>query len=192
MVWRDGCLGGMRNFYRLAEGMNVAPVMQAIARQPDLWNANDLRTTFAGTPHSAADDILLRFNDPASGVHIGDDLEAVTLPVFYALPVRQIVFDIMRAVEAERLGRVMITRLVPGARIEPHRDVLGVYATYYTRYHVALQSLPGALFRCGAETVNMRTGDVWWFDASAEHELANNSADDRVHLLIDVRVNQCR
>lgn len=179
----------MRCFHRLAEGLNVAPLMHAVARQPKLWNVRDIRTTFEGTPHAAADDILLRFNDPNSAVHVGDDLEAVTFPAFHQLPVRQLVFDVMRAIEGERLGRVMLTRLRPGRCIAPHKDVLGAYAAYYTRYHVPVQSLPGALFRCGGETVNMLTGELWWFDASEEHELINNSPDDRIHLIIDARVS---
>jgi hypothetical protein len=33
----------------------------------------------------------------------------------------------------------------------------------------------------------MKTGDIWWFDNSQEHEVLNNSADDRLALIVDIR-----
>jgi len=53
-----------------------------------------------------------------------------------------------------------------------------------------LQGLPGSLYKCGDETVEMLTGEIWWFDAHSTHEVLNNSAGDRVHLLVDVRIYQ--
>lgn len=187
----------MRYFHRIAEGVDTMPLLHALARQPGLWNSNTFRTRFPGTPHAEADDILLRFSDPARctpdqpgvGNVIGDD-RPVWHPAARALPqAKAVVLALMARVEAYELGRVLVTRLRPGARILPHADRDGAYvqAPDRARYHVVLQGLPGSLYRCGDETVCMRTGEVWWFDAHAEHEVANNSADDRIHLLVDVR-----
>ena len=118
---------------------------------------------------------------------IVDAHESVNYPAMSELPaVRQIVFGLMRQVEGERLGRVLITRLAPGACIYPHADG-GDHAAYYKRYQIALQSLPGVMFRAGEETVNMHTGEVWWFDNSIDHEVVNNSADDRISLIVDIK-----
>jgi hypothetical protein len=95
------------------------------------------------------------------------------------------VLDLMRRVDGGRLGRVMITRLAPGDIIEPHIDQ-GAPAEYYSRYHVALQSLPGALNHSGNETVTYRMGEMWWFDNRAMHSVVNNSADDRIVIVMDV------
>ena len=38
--------------------------------------------------------------------------------------------------------------------------------------------------------VNMLTGEIWWFNNQAEHEIINNSADDRIHLIVDIRVSK--
>lgn len=175
----------MRYFFKLHEGLRVLPIMASIARQPELWNANNLRREFENTPHLAADDILLRF-----GNEDGSGLEAVDLPAMLKLPdVKSQALDIMRLVQGSRLGRILVTRLEPGQKILPHKDTEGEYANYYTRYHLVLQGMPGSLFNCGNETVNMQTGELWWFDASAEHSVVNNSRDDRVHMLIDVRID---
>jgi hypothetical protein len=180
----------MRYFYRLADNIRILPIMAAIARQPGLWNEDNTRQTFDQSPHAQVNDILLRFGSTKAGQDIGNDLEAVDRPAMRALPnIKDECLNVMRVVNGSRLGRVIITKLEAGKKIAPHSDVLGEYAKYYTRYHLVLQGLPGSLFVCGDETVCMQTGELWWFDASAEHSVINNSKDDRVHMLIDVRID---
>lgn len=182
----------MRNFCKIFEGVDVVPVLNALAVNPHLWNAHDLRTTHPMSPHREVDDIWLWFNpehdDPTKTI---DDLETVPYPAWQHLPqIRHLVLDIMRRVEGTRLGRVMITRLPPGKTIPAHVDE-GAPATYYTRYQLALQSLPGALFESGEEVVNFRMGEVWLVNNRAEHSVVNNSADDRIVLIMDVRGPVC-
>jgi len=181
----------LRNFHRIYSGLNVIPLVHAVMRQPELWDQNTVRTTHQGSAHAQASDILLRYNvipeNPEDLALVIQDLENIDYPAMKVLPqVRPILYDIMRLVEGERLGRVVITRLPPGGRITPHVDG-GAPATYYDRYQVALQSGPGAVFRAGAEQVQMATGDVWWFDNTKEHEVINNSADDRLALILDIK-----
>jgi len=183
----------MKNFLKIAEGVDVMPLLAALARQPDLWNQNLLRTTHPNSPHTQVDDIWLRFNDlkayEATGdaAHVMDQHESVNYPAFHALPqARALIFALMARVEGERLGRCIITKLKPGAVIEPHVDS-GDHAAYFERYHIVLQSLPGSVFNAGDESVQMRAGEVWWFDNASEHSVINNSADDRIHLIVDIK-----
>jgi hypothetical protein len=179
----------MRNFQQVAAGIDVFPLLHALARQSDLWNADRTRTTFDDSPHAAVDDVLVRFGGLGAD-NVGDVLQCEWTDVVRRLPqVRDIVFPLMASLRAEQLGRIVITRLPPGGRIAAHKDVLGEYSKYYSRYHVVLQGLPGSMFRAGEETVCMQTGEVWWFDAAQVHEIVNNSSDDRIHLLIDLRVS---
>lgn len=180
----------MRNFQILGAGITVAPLVNALMRN-NIWNAQTLRTAHPASPHTQVDDIWLRFNaltdDPSTVI---DDHESINYPAWFQLPEAQnICLDLMRQVRGERLGRVLITRLAPGKTIAPHVDG-GSHAEYYERFHVVLQGLPGSLFRCGDETVTMRTGEVWWFANQIEHEVINNSADDRIHIVCDIRT--CR
>lgn len=175
----------MRYFYRLADNVMVLPLMEQVARNHDLWDADKTRTTFEGTPHAQVNDIMLRF-----GKADGNDLEAVDLPAMAKLRgAKTLALTVMNLVGGSRLGRVVVTKLESGKKILPHADVKGDYSSYYTRYHVVLLGLPGSMFYCGDEAVNMKTGELWWFSAKDEHSLANNSADDRVHMLVDVRVD---
>lgn len=183
----------MRNFHQIAGKVDVVPLLHAVQRHPELWNANKFRTTFPNTPHSQVDDILIRFSDTEKCVtttHVMGDDSNIWYPaagILYAA--KPIILDLMRRVEAYELGRVLITRLRPGGRILRHADRDGSYVqtSDRARYHVVLQGLPGSLYVTGDETVCMQTGDVWWFNAHEEHEVVNNSADDRIHMLVDVR-----
>ncbi len=183
----------MKNFYCLTTGIDVSGIMAAIVRQPDLWDQNTLRTEHPGTAHSQVEDIWIRFNDVklfemgGDAKTIVDEHESIWYPAAYALPqIRPFLFGLMRQVEGERLGRVLITKLAPGKVITPHVDG-GSHAAYYKRYHLVLQGLPGSNFRSGDEWVGMKTGELWWFNNGIEHEVINNSSDDRVHIIADIR-----
>lgn len=149
----------MRHFQKIAEGVDVIPLLNALSARDELWNENDLRSTHPDSPHSAVDDIWVFFNDPSNAEAVVNDLDVISYRAWRELPqLRPLVFDIMRRVEAVKLGRVIITRLPPGKEIPSHIDQ-GAPATYYNRYVLALQCLPGAIFKIGEEVINFRMGE---------------------------------
>lgn len=164
--------------------MDVTPILAAISARPDLWNENNLRTTYPNSPHSEVDDIWLMFND-ASG-DVVNDIQVQPYRGWNELPVKDVVLNLMRRVGGCQLGRALITRLPPGKSIAPHKDH-GAPAEFYSRYHIALQSLPGCAVSSGGEVVNFASGEAWWFDNRAEHSVVNNSADDRIAMVVDIR-----
>jgi hypothetical protein len=180
----------MKYFQLVAVNADVGPLHHAIVRQPQLWNQERVRTTFEGSPHAQVDDILIRFQDiEKHRAHLEtiDEHECIWQPAAYKLPqARSLVFDLMRKVEGERLGRVLITRLPPGGVILPHKDG-DEHAAYYDRYHIMLSNLPGSVFQAGDEEVCMQTGSVWWFDNGVEHSVRNDSVDHRLTLIVDIR-----
>lgn len=182
-------------------GVPVDALMHAVMRRQDLFNQNTFRTTFPNTPHVDVDDIWIRFSDPekcsTTTKVIGDD-KPIWYPALEALPeVKPLIRGLMHQVGAYELGRVLISRVKPGGQILAHRDNEGEYVLTpdIARYHVVLKGLPGSLYHCGEdgerETVCMQTGEVWWFNAHKLHSIQNNSEDDRVHLLVDVRTGLC-
>jgi len=163
--------------------VDVLPMLTALAARPDLWNANDLRTTYPGSPHADVDDIWCRFNRTDGDV--ANDIQCYAYPAWDELPVKDLVLNLMRRVSGTQLGRVIITRLAPGKTIAPHVDQ-GAPAEFYQRYHIALQSLPGCLVYSGEEVISVSGGEVFWFDNRAEHSVSNNSADDRLVIVVDI------
>lgn len=184
----------MKYFRKIADNVDTTPILYALQRNSHLWNQKTFRTTFENTPHCAVDDIWLRFSDDSKTTDTASimaDGDCVWHPAIKELPqVRGIILDLMRRLEAYAVDRVIITRLPPGHAILPHADDEGSYVhdPHRARHHIVLQGLPGSLYRTGDETVTMLTGQVWWFNALVEHEVVNNSADDRIHMLVDLRI----
>lgn len=174
--------------------INVAALNHSLFRYPDLWNEHRFRTTFPNTPHLEVDDIWIRFSSLENCVHtsrvIGDG-EPVWYPPVIKLPeLKPMVLSLMNMVGATHLDRLLITRLKPGGHIKSHADNDGSYVhdPNRMRYHIVLQGFPGSLYRTGDETVNMLTGEIWAFNALIEHEVMNNSSEDRIHLLVDLTI----
>jgi len=186
----------MRLFQKIAQGVDVLPLLHALGQNEALWNQYRLRTKCPDiTIMQDIDDIWLRAQAKAKDLEpitenilaLQSELECVNFPAFVALPqARIMLLDLVRRVEGCRLGRVMITRLAPGKTIPLHKDS-GLYAEYYQRYHITLQNGPGSLFMCDDETVCMAQGEVWWFDSLHDHAVINNSADDRITMIVDIR-----
>lgn len=179
----------MRHFLQIAAGIDVTPTLHALAVNGDLWNENALRTSHDESAHSQADDIWLMFNPiPKAPSDVVDEIRVEPYRGWHVLaPIRPLILDLMRRVEGVGLGRCIVTRLKPGASITPHADA-GAPAEYFRRYQIVLQSLPGAIFQIEDETVTFRTGDVWWIDNRSVHSVTNNSADDRIVCIVDVRI----
>lgn len=179
----------MKYFQNIATGVDVSLLMHDLQRQPSLWNENNLRTKHLGTAHSDVSDVWVWFNEiPTEKTKVVDDRDVIPYRAWKDLPsIRPLILGLMGKVGGVRLGRVIITKLPVGKSITPHVDG-GAPATYYDRYQIALQSLPGALFNIGDETVNFRTGDVWHINNKVIHSVVNNSSDDRIVVIVDIRV----
>lgn len=179
----------MKNFMAIGN-FDTVPLMVEIQRQPYLWQVDTYLRDYPQGPFGDCETIFLRF-PPASVTELErgtrDQHESVWMYGAIHLPAaRPIIFNLMTRVAGERLGRVMINKLRAGGRIYPHADT-PAHAEYWDRYHVVLQSGPGCKFRCGDETVNMPVGQVWWFAHALEHEVINNSKEERIHMIIDIR-----
>lgn len=183
----------MKNFLPICS-VDMLPLRLALQRRPELWDQHPYRTEFHGTPFRGMSDILLRYSRPEKletrdAQAMVDDLDLVQYPAWAALPeCHETVFNLMRRFNAIALGRVIIARLPPGGQILPHADDYGSYAMQDAlRLHVCVQGLPGCMFTCGGEVVQMQTDSVWWFNHHAMHSAENRSADDRIHLLVDLQ-----
>lgn len=194
----------MRNFLRLAENIDFSALLQQLAAQPELWNQYKVRYTNEGplSVHKPVDDIVLRYNPYVQGEDYMDKIcssvAVVDYPPWYKLTAsHDYIFALMTRVKGKHLGRVMISRVAPGVGIPAHSDLIPPAvalfpdrpepAKYYERYHLVLQSGPGAVFYCAGESVYMAPGEVWWFNNQLEHSVENNSRFDRIHLVCDIR-----
>lgn len=84
---------------------------------------------------------------------------------------------------------VRLMRLTPGSRIKEHCDhALGV-ENGTIRIHVPVTSNPGVEFELNGSPVILEPGSAWYLRLSDPHRVANHGAADRVHLVLDVVVD---
>lgn len=170
---------------------DVYMLVTELARHPDLWNEFDLRTNHPQSPHREMDDIFVRYNAPKN---FGGDRhafnephDAVWWPAIEKLPsVLKLVWDLMREVEGERLGMVLITRQPPGTTCYPHVDT-GWHAGHYDKYAIQLQAAPGQSFHVGERKLETRAGDCFWFDNSKTHYVLNPTDQGRMTMIVCIR-----
>jgi len=196
----------MKNFMRLSQGLDTTPLLLAIMRRPELWTEDTFLRHYPQGPFGEVESIMLRF--PEKVVFDGEDAEeklalykanrlpgfdqheSIDYPAYKALPeARPLVMSLMHYVGGERLGRVMVNKISPGGRIFPHADT-PEHADYYSRFHIVLKSASGVMFRCGDERAYFEPGSAFWFNNKLEHEVINDSDDDRIHLVMDVRTSR--
>jgi hypothetical protein len=185
----------MRNFMKVCDGINVEPLNFALKLKPELWNTNELRKEIQGSPHLAMSDIWIRYNDNSQAKKTGDytGFHDLHYPVWYPAAndlqaIRPIALALMAKMGATHLGGILITKIPPGGKIEPHTDSNWHADFYNCKLYVPLQSNDACLNRCGDERVLMRSGECWYFNNKIEHEVQNHGADDRITLIICMRV----
>jgi len=198
----------MRHFKIINENLDVSRLALAVAMAPSLWEADDFLRKYPQGPFGDTDTIMLRFPEIATGLTDEqielykqnmlpgyDQHESVFRPAWDQLPqAHGFVFDLAQFTRATRIGRVMINRIKPGGRIFRHADT-PEHVRYWKRFHLVLQGQPGAVIYCGEENdgskdeaLQMLTGRLFWFRNELEHEVRNESAIDRISMVIDLHI----
>lgn len=175
----------------LGFSLDVSGVVAELAAHPELWNAHTTRTQVY--EHGDVDDIWVRYNawtnftgDVAA---FNEPHDAVWYPAIESLPsLKPLLFDLMRRVEGERLGGVLITRIPAGKQCRPHRDG-GWHAGFYKKFAVQLASAPGQEFCFEGESLAAKPGEVYSFRNEHLHWVTNNSEHDRMTLIACIRTS---
>lgn len=177
----------MSHITKLAEGLNIGPMLWALQANPQLWDQHRTRTEDPASPHHGLSDIWARYcqeGDDPTGPH-----ESAWYPAADLLPIRELVYPLMAFVHGDRLGGVLITRIPAGAECKPHKDP-GWHARYYEKFAVQVQSAPGQAFCFDNERLETKPGDLYWFDNSATHWVENPTPFDRITVIACIRPNR--
>ena len=76
-----------------------------------------------------------------------------------------------------------------GARIKEHKDYFMGFEEGVIRLHIPVLTNPNVEFYLANERVQMHEGELWYLDFSQKHRVENNSEEDRIHLVMDCKVN---
>ncbi len=177
------------HFKKIATGMDIMPLLNALEKKPHLWDVNTERQQYAPNQKDTQS-IFLRWCETKTVEAAFTEIPAVDYPCLEELPeARPLIAAIARAANATEIGRVLLTKLRPDGFIEKHIDE-GSYAAHYNRFHLAIHSDKGNLFfaegeeDCG-EFCHMDAGEIWWFNNKRPHWLWNDSITPRIHLIVD-------
>lgn len=87
------------------------------------------------------------------------------------------------------LEAVRLLRLRPGGVIREHYDPGLNYLHGIARLHIPLVTCADAEFYLDGKRVAMAVGECWYLDFDRPHRAQNLGTHDRIHLVIDCRVN---
>jgi hypothetical protein len=173
--------------FRLIGTVDPQPLARAVeAVGDDAWNEY-VRRQEKFEPHRQTQTIALlydndmRHSDPTPWPRWAE-FEAVLQPAM----------DKIRAANAPADGvedagyfvRVILTRLIPGAYITPHRDH-GPSMLRSHRYHLAVTTNPLVEFAIADQMQHFEAGEIWEINNRKLHAVRNLGPDARVHAILD-------
>ena len=176
-------------FARLAFSRDAAVLQAEIAAIMQLpWvdhvNRQDYRGGWDVLPlrcqrqHLQAHPILQGF-----AIAEGDDWQ--DLPTMDACPaIKGLIAQLQCPIQAVRL-----MRLQAGAEIKPHRDHQLGLEYGEARLHMPIQTNENVRFSVNHQPVPMVAGELWYINTDQVHAVTNNSAQDRINLVIDALAN---
>jgi len=85
---------------------------------------------------------------------------------------------------------VRFLNLKAGAVIKQHMDAELAFEKGEARLHFPVFTNPGVEFYSENERIFLDEGECWYLNANLPHRVSNNSSRDRIHLVIDCKVNE--
>ena len=87
------------------------------------------------------------------------------------------------------LQAARLMRLTPGSEILEHTDLDLCAEEGMARLHIPIQTNDQVEFCLNGRQLNLSEGGCWYLRLSDSHSVKNGGTEDRVHLVIDVVVN---
>jgi hypothetical protein len=178
----------------VCSNLDVLPLQKELLNHYEEFDRINLRR-LGNSPHKEMTDIWVRYNAIEnynsdilnSTSNFNDEHDSVWYPVVEKIPsVKKVVFDLMAAVDGERLGGIFITKLPAGGQIAKHTDS-SWHAEYYDKFYVPVLNKKGSMFCFDDGNINPDLGDAWWFDNSKTHWVENNTDSDRIAMIVCIR-----
>ena len=96
--------------------------------------------------------------------------------------------EILATIKCEKES-VRFMLLGAGAKIREHRDYFIGIEEGSIRLHLPVITNDAVEFYLDNELIEMHTGELWYLDFYQKHRVENNGTTDRIHLVIDCKVN---
>ena len=174
------------NFVRIAEGLNVEPLLKLLDAKPELWKEIQHSQYFTGSPHKDTESIYVRGPLKMTVYYVLWDTGSYDYPSMEYLkealvPLMQ---PVLKKLNVKDMGRLLIVNLKPSGHVKKHNDQ-GAYADHYARFHLVLKTNQWCSQTCGEQKQKFEAGEVWWFNHKKDHTADNVGTTDRVHIIFD-------
>ena len=101
-------------------------------------------------------------------------------------------FELASIIESKmkcKIKNLMFYAMLPGGDIPPHRDMVGNVGLGGLRLHIPIITNSGVNFLVAGKKVVMNPAELWALDTSYMHSVSNFGKENRIHLVMDVIVN---
>jgi quercetin dioxygenase-like cupin family protein len=95
---------------------------------------------------------------------------------------------LLNSLKCEKLSARLLN-LQAGAVIKEHTDKELYFEKGEARLHFPIITNPFVEFYLDNERLQMQEGDCWYINANLPHRLANKGSSNRIHLVVDCKVN---
>ncbi len=129
--------------------------------------------------------VALRANSTTRSLYIQPDREFWVTEAAARVPY---IAECMASIPCE-VGAARLLKLGAGATIREHSDAGMSIDDAEVRLHVPVITNAETEFFVADERIPMQPGECWYINISLPHRAANRGATDRVHLVIDAKVN---
>lgn len=96
--------------------------------------------------------------------------------------------NLLEQLHCEKLS-VRLLNLRVGSVIKEHRDIGLAFEQGEARLHIPIFTNEKVEFYVDGHPVRMQEGQCWYINANLPHRVANRGEYDRIHLVIDCKVN---
>ena len=174
-------------FLRIAEGLDVRPLLAELDAAPEMWLADTSRQRKVRCQRDTQNIFLraARKPLPPGAKNANDVHETRTMRSAARFPEAVSFCREIASLHGGELGRATLVALLPRGWVRPHRDA-GDYYRIRDRFHLVLRSPGGSPLTCGEDAVVMQEGELWTLDNKVRHEARNPTDELRVHLIFDV------
>ena len=157
---------------------------EALVRHTPDFDAETWRQDTPGTAHSHTQTLYLRMPPTITRETVFESLE-VEDRMLMGVPMFCRAVATVAKIARGKPARAMIVRLHPERAVARHIDQ-GGYAAATQRYHLAINTNPGAQLIVDDTAVTPKPGEIYFFDKSQPHLAANWGRTPRDHLIVDI------
>jgi hypothetical protein len=135
--------------------------------------------------HAVMDNNITDWADYYKNIESVDTEWQVRLP-----SVTKLLHWAQQKMNARAIGNSVLNCMLPGGNVHLHTD-LGIYFDTYCRFHIPLQTNSQVTFSGASDSQeHMHVGWLYRLNNKCQHQVQNDGTTNRVHLVVDLLLDQ--